>query len=461
MDEITFLKNAEKQKTFFLSGATRPASFRIEKLKTLKASIQRHEKEIFDALHADMKKPPFEAYASEIGFLYDEVNYAIRHLRSWMKPQRVRTPILHFPSSSYIRRDPLGVVLIIAPWNYPVQLILTPLIAAVAAGNCVVVKPSEFAPASSAIVETIIKECFAPEHVTTIQGEGHDVIPMMMSQFRFDHIFYTGGVSVAKRISAEAAKDLIPVTLELGGKSPCIVDEDCDLKVAAKRIVWGKFFNAGQTCISPDYILVNRKVKKELLELLQKTMVEFYGNDPAPDSDIARIIDERHFTRLIELLKNGPILHGGRSDKDKLFIQPTLIEITGLDHPLMQEEIFGPILPVLEFGDIDEAMRMIRQHPYPLSLYLFTTNKDCEKRITEGVHFGGGAVNNTLVHFANSNLPFGGVEYSGTGAYHGKYGFDIFSHRKSITKSGTWLDIPIKYPPYKGKLKWIRMFLRP
>lgn len=461
MDTTNFKNKAEQQKAYFLSGATRNVEHRIEKLKCLKEAIRKHEKDIFDALDADIGKPAFESYASEIGFLYDEINFALKRIRSWVKRERAATPILHFPSSSYIQYEPKGVALIIGAWNYPVQLILNPLIAAIAAGNCAVVKPSEFSPASAAVVETIIRECFATEHVFTAQGEGHDVIPMMMSKFRFDHIFYTGGVSVAKKIASEAAKELIPVTLELGGKSPCIIDESCDLEVAAKRTVWGKFFNAGQTCISPDYVLVHKNIKTEFTWLLLKTLHETYGNDPSHGIDMARIIDDRHFSRLEKLLTGGKILYGGKTEKDKLFIQPTLIEITDLEHPLMAEEIFGPILPVLEFDSIDQAISMVRRHPYPLSLYVFTKNRQHEKRIITELQFGNGAVNNTLVHYANPNLPFGGVEYSGLGAYHGKSGFEIFSHRKSITRSGTWLDIPIKYPPYKGKLKWIRMFLKP
>jgi aldehyde dehydrogenase (NAD+) len=461
MDEKTFLSISAQQKAYFLSGATRNVDQRIEKLKALKESILRHEKDIFDALNSDLRKPAFESYASEIGFLYDEINFALKRIRSWAKPKRAGTPILHFPSSSYIQYEPKGVALIIGAWNYPVQLILNPLIAAVAAGNCAIVKPSEYAPASAAVVEAVIKECFEPQYVTVVQGEGHVVIPMMMLKFRFDHIFYTGGVAVAKKISAEAAKELIPVTLELGGKSPCIIDEHCDIEVAAKRTVWGKFFNAGQTCISPDYVLVHKNIKTEFTGLLLKTLKETYGNDPSYDMDMGRIIDERHFTRLENLLSGASVLYGGKTDKGRLFVQPTLIEFSDLDHPLMSEEIFGPILPVIEFDSIDHAITIVRRHPYPLSLYVFTKNKRFEKRIVTELQFGNGAVNNTLVHYANPNLPFGGVEYSGLGAYHGKSGFEIFSHRKSITRSGTWLDIPIKYPPYAGKLKWLRLFQRP
>ncbi|MBL7994775.1 aldehyde dehydrogenase family protein, partial [bacterium] len=279
--------------------------------------------------------------------------------------------------------------------------------------------------------------------------------------FRFDHIFYTGGVPVAKKIASEAAKELIPLTLELGGKSPCIVDEDCDLRVSAKRIVWGKFFNAGQTCISPDYVLVHRNIKAEFIGLLLKTLNERYGSDPSNDIDMARIIDVRHFLRLEKLLATGKIIYGGKKEKEKLFIQPTLMEISDPESPVMAEEIFGPILPLLEFDSIDQAIATVRRHPYPLSLYVFTKNRDYEKRIVSELQFGNGAVNNTLVHYANPNLPFGGVEFSGQGAYHGKSGFEVFSHRKGITRSGTWLDLPVKYPPYKNKLKWIRMFLRP
>ncbi len=461
MDQKTFLSISAQQKTYFLNGRTRDLSHRIEKLKELKHSIRRHEADIFDALKKDLGKPAFESYASEIGLLYDEVNHALKHLRAWARPQRVPTPIVHFPSTSYMQYEPKGVVLIIAAWNYPVQLILNPLFAAVAAGNCVVVKPSEFAPASALVVEKIIRAVFPPEHVAVAQGEGHEIVPMMMSFFRFDHILYTGSVGVARKIAAEAAKDLIPVTLELGGKSPCIVDASGDLKVAARRIVWGKFFNAGQTCISPDYVLADRRIKKEFTELLLKTIREMYGEDPGNEIDMSKIIDDRHFVRLEKLLSSGRILFGGKTDREKRFIQPTLMEVDGIKTPLMEEEIFGPILPVVGYDTADDAIDFVRQHPYPLSLYVFTKDRKFEKRILSELPFGNGAVNNTMIHYANPELPFGGIEYSGIGAYHGKSGFEAFSHRKSIIRSGTWLDIPIKYPPFAGKLKWLRLFQRP
>lgn len=447
------------QQQFFTSGKTLSYKFRKQQLRLLKTAIKRREKDILDALHADLHKHPVEAYSSEIGTLYVEIRHLLSRLKDWMRPEKVTSPFVMYPSKSRIYRAPLGLVFIIAPWNYPFQLVMAPLAGAIAGGNCAVVKPSELAPHTSAVIATLIRETFDPAYITTLEGEGSTVIPEMM-QHRFDHVFFTGGPAVGRRIMEMATPHLTSVTLELGGKSPCIVDETANIRVAAKRIVWGKFWNAGQTCIAPDYILVHTRVKDELVAAMKKAIVRFFGEQPATSPDYARIINAKRFQALQTYLTQGKVLHGGTADEAQLFIAPTLLDQVSWNSPVMQEEIFGPILPVVTYSTLEEAVRLVRQQPYPLSLYLFTSRKATEKQVMEQVHFGGGCVNNTLGHFTNPEMPFGGVGNSGMGQYHGKYSFDTFTHPKSIMKTGTWIDIAMKYPPFKGKLGLIRRILR-
>lgn len=446
-------------KDFYDTGSTFPYEYRKTQLLALEKAIKKYEEEINDALYADLKKSKEETWASETGLLLGEIKYAVKNLRKWMKPKKVSTGLLTFPSSGKIYRDPLGVVLIIAPWNYPLQLLLVPLLGAISAGNCAVLKPSELAPATEKIIIKIIKETFNENYVKVITGNGGDVVPEMINNFRFDHIFYTGSTNVGKEIYKLAANELIPVTLELGGKSPCIVEADADIKITAKRIVLGKFLNAGQTCIAPDYILVQESLKEKLLNSLAEAIQNFYTSDASSSNDYGKIINQKRFQTLVNYLSEGKIFYGGKYNESTLYIEPTILTGISLEDKIMKEEIFGPILPVLSFTTPDEAMAIIQQNKTPLSFYLFTKNKKREKEWLSKVPFGGGCVNNTVWHFSNLNMPFGGIGNSGIGAYHGKNTFEIFSHAKPVLKTATWLDVSLKYPPLKGKLKLLKILI--
>ncbi|MDQ6888944.1 MAG: aldehyde dehydrogenase [Bacteroidota bacterium] len=453
------LSSLKNLRSFYDSGATLSYNFRKKKLEELKKAIIKYEDEINKALFEDLKKSREEAWATETGLLIAELNSAIKNLHKWMKPKKVSTGLVTFPSSAKIYRDPLGVVLIIAPWNYPLQLLLIPLAGAIAGGNCAVLKPSELASATEKIISKIIEETFPENYVKVITGNGAEAVPAMLNNFRFDHIFYTGSTTVGKEIYKLAAKDLVPVTLELGGKSPCIVCADADIKVAAKRIVLGKFLNAGQTCIAPDYILVHEKVKGQLLNELKIIIEQFYSRNPSTSSDFGKIINKNRFQKLVSYLHKGDIFYGGSYDESRLYIEPTLLINISLENDVMKEEIFGPILPVLVFTTTDEAMQMVNQNENPLSFYLFTKNKNTEEEWMQKVSFGGGCINNTVWHFTNENMPFGGIGNSGLGAYHGKNTFDVFTHAKPVLKSSTWIDPSLKYPPFKGKMKWFKKLI--
>ncbi|MBN8855362.1 MAG: aldehyde dehydrogenase family protein [Sphingobacteriales bacterium 50-39] len=445
---------------YFQSGAVMPYAQRRRQLLLLRDSLLKQEQDIADALYADLKKSREESYGTETGLVVTELNNALKHLRQWMKPKRAATNLVNLPSSSRIYRDPLGVVLIIAPWNYPLQLALEPLIGAIAGGNCAVVKPSEHAPATAALLEKMLSEIFPPEYIRVVQGDGGEVVKGLMQSFRWDHVFFTGSIPVGRAVYQMAANQLTPVTLELGGKSPVIVEKDADIRTAAKRIVFGKFINAGQTCVAPDYLLVHKDVKDELLDSLRDTIRTFYGDKPEESYDYSRIVHEKRFDTLVSYLSQGRIVAGGRTDRALLFIEPTLMEDVPSESPLMQEEIFGPILPVISFSDMEEALAIVRRQPDPLAFYLFTKDQGREKTWMEQYSFGGGCINNTIWHFANHHLPFGGVGYSGMGAYHGKYSFETFTHAKAVMQTPGWIDPAIKYPPFKGKLKWFRWFFR-
>ena len=450
----------QAMRIFFSSGTTRTYAFRIEQLKKLKPAIVKYEKEISAALYTDLKKSPEESYSTEIGLVLAEISLAIKKLRNWMEPQSVSTDLANLPSGSKIYRDPLGVVLIIAPWNYPFQLLLLPLAGAIAGGNCVVLKPSELAPATATVTEKIINEVFPDNYIKVVQGDGAAVVPVMMNNFRFDHVFYTGSIPVGKIIYKMAAEQLVPVTLELGGKSPAIVEADANLTVAAKRIVLGKFINAGQTCIAPDYLLVHQSVKDELLRKMVATIEKFYTKDAATSYDYGKVINEKRFDKLISYLAQGKIITGGQHDKGKLFIAPTILDGVSMNDPVMNEEIFGPILPVLSFTSMQEAEAIIKHNANPLAFYLFTSNKKTESEWINKVPFGGGCVNNADWHFTNHHLPFGGVGNSGLGAYHGKFSFDTFTRLKPVLKTPTWFDPSIKYPSFKGRLKFFKWIFR-
>lgn len=454
------LASVNELRRFYNSGATRPETFRKEQLKKLRLSILKYEKELYAALYTDLKKSPEESWVTEIGIVIAEINEALKKITAWMRPKKVATNLVNLPSSSEIRTEPLGVVLIISPWNYPFQLLINPLVGAIAAGNCVVLKPSEFASATDAVMKKIIEESFAPEYVLYVQGEGQHVIPELMNNFSFDHVFYTGSTSVGKIIYKMAAEKLTPVTLELGGKSPCVVENDADIKVAARRIALTKFSNAGQMCVAPDYVLVHESKKDELIAALKTTLVKFFG-ERAEDSDsYGKIINQRQFDRLTSYLSAGNVLYGGRTDKEKLFIEPTILDNISPADTVMKDEIFGPILPVLTFQKKEDAMKVIEQHPNPLAFYVFTSSNKKEKDWLDSVAFGGGCVNNASWHFTNPNLPFGGRGASGSGQYHGRYSFETFSHRKSVMKTPAWFDPAVKYPPFKGKLKLFKWVIK-
>ena len=441
-----------QMRTYFETGVTKPYDFRIKQLQILKATVQKYEIEIFEALYKDLHKSKEECWITENGFFLSEIGVAIKKLSSWMKPEKVGTNLLNIPSSSFIMPEPLGVVLIISPWNYPFQLLLTPLIGAIAAGNCVVLKPSELAPATAAIIKIIIEETFEPAYIFYVEGDGATVVPELMNNFIFDHVFYTGSTAVGKSVYELAAKNLVPVTLELGGKSPCIVEADADIKTAAKRIAMPKFSNAGQMCVAPDYLLVHQSVKDELVNELKKVIHDFFGDDAQKSDYYGRIINEKQFTRLEKYLSNGKLLTGGKTNKANLFIEPTLLEINDVNDAVMQEEIFGPILPIIAFTEMKEALVIINKNKNPLAMYVFTSSSEKEKQWLNIVPFGGGCINNATLHLTNHKLPFGGRGASGMGNYHGKFSFDTFSHKKAVMKTPTWLDLAIKYPPYTGKL---------
>ncbi len=457
---MAVVEQLEIMRSYFNSGATKTYSFRKEQLKKLKKSIQNHEQDIYDALYKDLKKSPEETWVTENGMVLSELNTALKNLSDWMEPESVSTNLLNLPSGSKVLKEPLGVILIIGPWNYPFQLLINPLIGAVAAGNCVVLKPSEFAGATDAVMKKIIEDVFPKEYILYVQGDGASVIPQMMNYFSFDHVFYTGSTVVGKIIYKMAAERLVPVTLELGGKCPCVVEADANIKVAARRIAVTKFTNCGQMCVAPDYILVHESKKEELVRSLKEAIKKFFSEKPEESYSYGKIINEKQFNRIASYLNNAKIIAGGRSDKEKLFIEPTLIENVTMNDAVMKDEIFGPVLPIISFNKKEEALKIIEQHPNPLAFYIFTSNNAKEKDWLNSVAFGGGCVNNASWHLTNHNLPFGGRGFSGTGNYHGKYSFDTFSHKKAVMKTPTWFDPDIKYPPFKGKLKLFKLVIR-
>ena len=446
------------QKEYFQSGATLPLEFRLAQLRSLYRGIKRFEPQILEALRSDLGKSAEESYMSEIGMCLTEIRHTARHLREWSRPQRVPTPLMHFPGSSRIVREPRGVCLIIAPWNYPFLLAAGPMISAIAAGNCVTLKPSEYAPATAAVLEKMLDVCFEGRFCRTVTG-GAEVSAAETAR-PYDMIFFTGSTAVGRKVMAAAAQNLTPVVLELGGKSPCIVDETADLPVAAARIIWGKCLNSGQTCVAPDYVLVARSRKDALIREMQKAICRFYGEDPCENSAYPRIVNERHFDRLAAMLPEDPAV-GGRVDRESLKIEPTLIETTLNDQsPLMTEEIFGPLLPIVPYDNIHEALGYILSRPRPLALYLFSRNRKLQRRVVETIPFGGGCINDTISHITTPYLPFGGTGDSGMGAYHGRCGYETFTHAKSILSKPFRPDLPVRYPPLTGKLDLLHKMLR-
>ena len=447
------------QRAFFAAGDTYSLAFRRSMLLRLKAAILANESEINAALHADLRKSASESYMCEVGMTLAELSYVLSHMNRWARPQRVLTPLVQFHAKSFTIKNPYGVVLIMSPWNYPFMLTMEPLIGALAAGNCCVVKPSAYAPETSKVIAKILSECFPPEYVCTVEG-GRRENQALLDQ-RFDYIFFTGGVTVGKEVMRKAAEHLTPVSLELGGKSPCIVDRTAKLSLAAKRLAFGKLLNCGQTCVAPDYLLIDRRVKDEFLEHLKRHITSMLGEDALTNDKYVRMVSQRHFDRVCSLIDPDKVVLGGKADPDTLTIQPTIMERVNAEDPVMQEEIFGPVLPVITYDSIDEAIDFINSREHPLALYLFSEDKSVQDRFLKTVPFGGGCINDTIIHLATSRMGFGGVGQSGMGSYHGKKSFETFSHEKSIVNKSTWIDLPFRYMPYsRFKDLLIRMFLR-
>ena len=456
-EDITTL--VAKQRRYFASHATLPVSVRIDALKRLKHAIQENESRIAEALQSDLGKSGFEGYMCETGLVLSEISYILRHIRAFSREKTVATPLPQFASRSFVKPMPYGVVLIMSPWNYPFLLSMDPLVDAIAAGNTVILKPSAYSPCTSALIDELVSSVFPREYVAVVFG-GRAENQALLDE-KFDYIFFTGSKSVGKTVLEKAAPHLTPATLELGGKSPCIVDASADLKLAARRIVFGKYLNCGQTCVAPDYLLCEASVKDRLLEYLKEEVRRQYGTDPLRNPSYGRIISQRHFDRIAALIDPDKLVHGGRSDKTSLKIEPTILDGFCFDDAIMQEEIFGPLLPILTFNSIEEVISIVSAHPKPLALYHFSSDKHSIREIREKCAFGGGCTNDVVIHLATSSMGFGGVGESGMGAYHGKTGFDTFSHRKSIVDKKTWIDLPMRYQPYQklyGKL--LHLFLR-
>jgi aldehyde dehydrogenase (NAD+) len=438
----------QSQREYFLSGETLDYRFRIDQLRRLRAMLEKYEKNIYRALKQDLNKSTFESFTTELGFLFNEIKHTEKQLKEWMQDEAIDAPLTHKGTKSFIRKEPYGVTLVISPWNYPLQLAIAPVIGAISAGNTVMIKPSEYSQSTSSLLAKMIKETFDPKYIAVIEGAKE--ISEQLLQEKFDYIFFTGSTAVGKIIMREASKHLTPVTLELGGKSPAIVDKDANIELTAKRVIWGKFTNAGQTCVAPDYLYIHNNIKDKLLKEMKKQIKSLYTKNPMNNDNYVRIINESHFNRLLSYLESGTIVHGGNCDKNQLKIEPTIMDDVTWGDPVMQDEIFGPILPVLSFEDLDDVINTLKLMEKPLALYYFGEKEKNQERVMTNLSFGGGCINDTLYHLANPNLPFGGVGASGMGAYHGKYSFETFSHRKSILKQTTKFDLPLRYPG--GKL---------
>lgn len=450
LSSIDVDKIIEEHYKFFESKKSRDIDFRINQLRSLKSAIKKYEYKIYEALYKDLGKCEFESYTTEVGFVLSSISHTIKNLKKWAKKEKVKTPLYLFPAKSYIISEPYGTVLIIGPYNYPFQLLIEPLVGAIAAGNCVVLKPSENVPNLSRVITEMITETFPKEYIRSVEG-GIETNTSLING-TFDYIFFTGSAQVGKIIMEAAARNLVPVTLELGGKSPVIVDESADIRVAAKRIIWGKTINVGQTCVAPDYVVVNNKVKDELIKELKLQIQSFYGKDAMESKDYGRIVNDRHFIRLKNILDKeaDKIIYGGKVNREKRYIEPTLIDASW-EGAAMSEEIFGPILPIISFSNLDEIIGEIKKLSKPLALYLFTENYEVEKKVLEEISSGGACINDTITHLANPELPFGGVGNSGIGAYHGKESFKTFSHRRSVVRKTTKINIPIVFPPFNNK----------
>lgn len=458
MNETDIKNIVTKQRAFFHTGATLDVNFRIQALKRLKLCIQKQERAISEAIQKDLGKSGFESYMCETGLTLSEISYMIRHIRSFSREKTVHTPLAQFHSRSYTKPSPYGVVLIMSPWNYPFLLTMEPLVDAIAAGNTAVLKPSAYSPHTSALIQKIIAECFDGKYVSVVTGGRAENTCLLKEQF--DYIFFTGSQGVGKEVMKQASAHLTPVTLELGGKSPCIVEKSANLKLAAKRIVFGKFLNCGQTCVAPDYIYCDASVKDRLLSEIKKQIRLQFGSNPLANENYGKIINEKHFNRILSLIDQEKIAHGGNADPAALRIEPTVLDSVTFGDAVMQEEIFGPVLPILTYDSLDDAVQTVNSMASPLALYLFTSDKQAAKKVTSRCGFGGGCINDTVIHLATSEMGFGGFGASGMGSYHGKDGFSTFSHRKSIVDKKTWLDLPMRYQPYQDVYnKIVHLFL--
>lgn len=453
------IKMLNEHKDYFMTGKTKDIDFRLNQLEILRRSIKENEQLLIDALHKDLNKSEYEAYSSEIGFCLDSIRYIIKHLRSWARVKKVKTPFFHVGTKSYIYSEPYGTVLIIGPFNYPFQLLIEPLIGAIASGNCAVLKPSEYTPEVSNVITKIIKKNFSQNYIRILEG-GREITSALINQ-PFDYIFFTGSVRVGKIVMEAASKNLVPVTLELGGKSPTIVDKEGNITAAAQRIAWGKFLNAGQTCVAPDYLLAHKDIKEKLIREMKSILRNFYGEDPLHSNDYGRIVNKKHFERLVQLIDEKKVVVGGKYDEEKLCIEPTILNNVDWNDMIMEDEIFGPILPIIEYESLDDIIKIINDRPKPLALYVFSENKNMVKRVIGEVSFGGGCINDTISHLVSPYLPFGGVGSSGIGSYHGKNSFEAFSHKKSIMKKTTKFSLDMIYPPYdKRKVNLLRKILK-
>ena len=460
MDSTQIDDILQLQRDFYDNGATIPVSFREKQLKKLYQAVQKYRPQIEEALKKDLGKSSYESFMCEIGLVLSEISYMIRHVKKFSKRKTVYTPLAQFASHSYVQPVPYGNTLIMSPWNYPFLLSIDPLVDAIAAGNTAIIKPSAYSPATSKIIEMLVKECFSPAHVSVVTGGRAENAALL--EKKFDFIFFTGSQNVGREVMRHAAVNLTPVVLELGGKSPCIVEESANIRLAARRIVFGKYLNCGQTCVAPDFILCHKSIQDKLLQELKLQVEKQFGSDPLADNDYGKIINQKHFDRLCRLLHSGELCLGGETDAETLRIAPVIMTHVTFDDPVMQEEIFGPVLPVLTYENFEELMLLLKKRPKPLALYLFSSNKAHIHRVNEELSYGGGCINDTIIHLATSEMGFGGVGESGMGAYHGKAGFDAFSHQKSIVDKKTWLDLPMRYQPYTSKLyrKLLQIFLR-
>lgn len=447
-----------RQRAFFQSGATRSLEFRREQLRKLLDALQTHESALISALHSDLRKSPTEAYVTEIATVLSEIRHALRHLAAWMKPRRRSTPPLTWPARGFIQPEPYGVALIVGPWNYPFQLLVSPFVGAMAAGNCAMLKPSEFAPHTAAVIAQLMAATFPESYVAVVPGDQQ--VGEALLREKFDTIFFTGSTNVGRVVMTAAARHLTPVTLELGGKCPCLVCADAPIDTTARRIVWGKFMNAGQTCVAPDYILADRRTHPALVEAIKRAVHEFYGEDPQKSPDYGRIINRKHFDRLMGYLGGGQIAHGGQHDASDLYLAPTILTDVPTDAPVMQAEIFGPILPVLQFDKLDDALTELRDQPSPLALYLFTRDRVAQQRVLAGTRSGGVCLNDTITHMVGKDLPFGGLGESGLGAYHGRASFDCFTHQRSVLHRSFSFDSKMRYPPPRVTLATLKRAFR-